>query len=78
MTSKQIRKVMEKYSPKPGYILDLTRNQFEELFEDMLDIEVFDTYEGPSVGKTFKSFLKEASDTDIQLILNALNEHRSK
>ena len=74
MTNKQIRQIKAKYETKPGYILDLSRKEFEILFEDALDIEVFEEYEGPSVGKTFTSFLKNASQDQINVIITELDK----
>jgi hypothetical protein len=66
---------MKEFSPKSdGYILNLSRKEFEIIFEDTLDIEVFEEFVGPSVGKTLNSFLRQADDTDIQLILDELRK----
>jgi len=74
LTSKQIRTIIKELSPKPGYILSYTRNQFTELFdelEDDIDImdEAFAIY-GDSVAKRFKAFLELGSDEDVQHILD--------
>ena len=40
MNNKDIRKLLAEFSHKPGYILNLSRRQFEELVEDTLDIDI--------------------------------------
>ena len=34
LTNKQIRELMNEFSPSPGFILNLTRTKFEDLVEE--------------------------------------------
>ena len=76
LTSKQVRILLKEFSTKPGYILNLTRAQFEELFDVLeTDIDILsDSYatHGDSVAKRFRAFLETASDEDVQIILSEL------
>ena len=76
MNRKQIRDTVAKYQTKPGYILDLTRIQFENIFWDVLDIDIMsDQYAdlGDSVGKRFTSFLTQSDNKSIYSILDVLD-----
>ena len=70
LTNKQIRELMEEFSPSPGYVLNLTRAQFEELVEDALDIDVSENPE--SNGRRLKALLKSCTDEQVDALLTAL------
>jgi len=76
LTSKQVRLTLKELSPKPGYIMSYTRNQFIELFDELeTDIDIMDSsfaIYGDSVAKRFKAFLELASDEDVQQILDTI------
>jgi len=72
MTNKQIRELLKELSPKPGYILDLTRAQFEELVEDVLDIDISEQPE--SNANRLKTLLKNLNDEQSALLINAIKE----
>ena len=70
MTNKAIRELFTEISPKPGYILDLTRVQFEELVEDVLDIDISEQPE--SNANRLKALLKKLSDEQSTLLITAI------
>lgn len=70
LTNKQIRDLMKEFSPSPGYILNLTRTQFEELVEDTIDIDISEQPE--SNGKRFKQLLKSCTDEQVTKLITAL------
>ena len=70
LTNKQIRELMNEFSPSPGFILNLTRTQFEELVEDTIDLDISET-EG-SNGKRLKSLLKTCTDEQANSLITAL------
>ena len=71
LTNKQIRELMNEFSPKSdGYVLKLTRAQFENLVEESTDIDISDTEE--SNGKRLKSLLKTCTDEQVSSLITAL------
>ena len=71
LTNKQIRELMNEFSPKSdGYVLKLTRAQFEDLVEESTDIDISDTEE--SNGKRLKSLLKTCTDEQVNSLITAL------
>ena len=71
LTSKQIKELMLEFSPKSdGYVLKLTRAQFENLVEESTDIDISDNEE--SNGKRLKSLLKTCTDEQVSALLTAL------
>lgn len=70
LTNKQIRLLMKELSPNPGYVLKLTRAQFEELVEDTIDIDISEQSE--SNGKRFKQLLKSCTDEQVIKLIDAL------
>lgn len=72
LSSKQRRELIKEFSPNPGYVLKLSRKQFEELVEDTLDVDISEV-EG-SNGKRFEQLLKSSSDDQITSLIAALRE----
>jgi len=70
LTNKQIRELMTEFSPSPGFVLKLTRAEFEELVEDATDIDISERPE--SNGKRLKFILKEAFDEQVNALITAL------
>jgi hypothetical protein len=71
MTKKEIRTILTEFQGKsPGYILNLSRRQFEELVEDTLDIEISEQTE--SNANRFKSLLTAHSADEVEDLLVAL------
>ena len=70
MTNKQIRVIMEELSPAPGYILNFTRVQLEELVEDVLDIDISEQPE--SNANRLKKLLKTLTDEQSALLITAI------
>ena len=70
MNNKDIRKLLAEFSTKPGYILNLSRRQFEELVEDTLDIDISEQTE--SNANRFKQLLTAHSADEVEDLLTAL------
>lgn len=70
LTNKQIRELINEFSPTPGYVLKLSRVQFEELVEDTIDVDISDMEE--SNGKRLKHLLKTISDEQVDQLIEAL------
>lgn len=70
MNNKDIRKLLAEFSHKPGYILNLSRRQFEELVEDTLDIDISEQTE--SNANRFKALLTAHSADEVEDLLTAL------
>lgn len=75
MNNKDIRKLLAEFSPKPGYILNLSRRQFEELVEDTLDIDISEQTE--SNANRFKQLLTAHSADEVEDLLTALRANLS-
>lgn len=71
MTKKEIRAILTEFQGKsPGYILNLSRRQFEELVEDTLDIDISEQTE--SNANRFKALLTAHSADEVEDLLVAL------
>ena len=71
LTSKQIKELMLEFSPKSdGYVLKLTRAQFENLVEEATDIDI--SYNVWSNGKRLKKLLIESSNEQVDKLITAL------
>ena len=70
MNNKDIRKLLAEFSFKPGYILNLSRRQFEELVEDTLGIDISEQTE--SNANRFKALLTAHSADEVEDLLTAL------
>ena len=71
MTKKEIRIILTEFQGKsPGYILNLSRRQFEELVEDTLDIDISEQTE--SNANRFKALLTAHSADEVEDLLVAL------
>ena len=71
MTKKEIRTILTEFQGKsPGYILNLSRKQFEELVEDTLDIDISEQTE--SNANRFKQLLTAHSADEVEDLLTAL------
>ena len=71
LTNKQIRELMLEFSPKSdGYVLKLSRTQFEDLVEEATDIDISETEE--SNGKRLKSLLRTCTDEQVNSLITAL------
>jgi len=79
---KEIRKLIKKISPSPGYITNpqtkrlFTRAEFEDIFDE-LDIPIMeDEYNqiGDSVAKRLSYFLQVGEPKDIETILKIVTK----
>ena len=61
---------MSEFSPSPGYVLKLSRKQFEELVEDTIDQDISEM-EG-SNGNRLKQLLKLGTDDQVNSLIAAL------
>ena len=76
MNNKEIRKLLTEFQGKsPGYILNLSRRQFEELVEDTLDIDISEQTE--SNANRFKALLTAHSADEVEDLLVALRANLS-
>ena len=60
---------MTEFSPSPGYVLNLTRAEFEDLIDD-LDINMQGMSE--SNGKRLKHLLQTCTDEQVEALVAAL------
>ena len=71
LTPKEIKELLLEFSPKSdGYVLKLTRAQFEELVEESTGKDISEDTE--SNGKRLKSLLKTCTDEEVQNLVSAL------
>lgn len=70
LTNKQTRELMSEFSPSPGFVLKLSRKQFEELVEDAIDQDISEM-EG-SNGNRLKQLLKLGTDDQVNSLIAAL------
>ena len=68
LTNKQIKSYMAEFSPSSGYVLNLTRAQFEDLVDD-LDIDMQST---ESNGNRLKHLLETCTDEQVESLVAAL------
>lgn len=71
LTSKQIKELMLEFSPKSdGYVLKLSRAQFEDLVEEATNIDISDNEE--SNGKRLKSLLRTSTNEQVDKLITTL------
>ena len=71
LTPKEIRELLLEFSPKSdGYVLKLTRAQFEELVEEATEVDISESTD--SNGKRLKSLLKICTNEQVSALLTAL------
>lgn len=73
MTNKQIRELFTELSPQPGYVLNLSRKQLEEIVEDVLDIDISEQPE--SNANRLKTLLKSLSDEQCNQLIATIKEY---
>ena len=61
---------MKEFSPNPGYVLKLSRAQFEELVEDAVDVDISENE--ASNGKRLKALLKSSTDEQVESLVEVL------
>ena len=71
LTPKEIKELLLEFSPKSdGYVLKLTRAQFEDLVEESTGKDISEDTE--SNGKRLKYLLKTCTDEEVQNLISAL------
>ena len=70
LTSKDKRNLIKEFSPSPGFVLKLSRKQFEELVDDTIDVDI--SPNGASNGARFKELLNNCTDEQITKLVTAL------
>lgn len=70
LTNKQIRQFLAEFSPEHGYILNLSRKEFNQLIEDTLDIDIWEDI--ASNAKRFEALLKSITDEQVDQLIIAL------
>ena len=71
LTPKEIKELLLEFSPKSdGYVLKLTRAQFEDLVEESTGKDISEDTE--SNGKRLKSLLKTCTDEQVNSLITAL------
>ncbi len=70
LTNKQIRELLVEFSPKPGYILNLSRAQFAEIVDDTTLLDIYNMPQ--SNADRFKFILNNCGETQIADLLVAL------
>ena len=70
LTSKEKRNLIKEFSPSPGFVLKLSRKQFEELVDDTIDVDI--SPNGASNGARFKELLDECTNEQITKLVTAL------
>lgn len=71
LTSKQIKAYLAEFCPQPGYVLNLTRAEFEDLVDD-LDIDMSQLT--GSNGKRLKHLLETCTDEQVESLVAALKK----
>ena len=61
---------MAEFSPNPGYVLNLTRAEFEDLVDSAIDVDIADMQE--SNAKRLKHLLQTCTDEQVNLLVEAL------
>ena len=69
LTSKEKRELIKEFSPIPGFVLKLSRKQFEDLVDDTIDIDV--SANGASNGARFKGLLETCSNEQVAKLVAA-------
>ena len=70
LTNKQIRELMSEFSSSPGFVLNLSRKQFEELVEDTIDLDI--SQQSESNGNRLKFLFKFCNDEQVDSLIAAL------
>ena len=70
LTPKDKRNLIKEFSPIPGFVLKLSRKQFEELVDDTIDMDI--SSNGASNGNRLKWLLDHCTDEQIANLLAAL------
>ena len=70
LTAKDKRNLIKEFSPIPGFVLKLSRKQFEELVDDTIDMDLANN--GASNGNRFKWLLDHCTDEQITALLASL------
>ena len=70
LTSKDKRNLIKEFSPSPGFVLKLSRKQFEELVDDTINIDL--STNGASNGARIKELIDNCTDEEITALLAAL------
>ena len=70
LTNKQVRELMNEFSSSPGFVLNLSRTQFEEFVEDTIDLDI--SQQSESNGNRLKSLLKSCTDEQVDSLIAAL------
>ena len=70
LTSKDKRNLIKEFSPVPGFVLKLTRMQFEIIVDDAINIDI--SKSGASNGARFKHLLETCTDDQITALVEAL------
>ena len=70
LTSKEKRELLIEFCPQPGYVLKLSRAQFEVLVDDATGIDI--SVDTTSNGSRLKGLLNSCTDEQITALLTAL------
>lgn len=70
LTSKHIRAYLAEFCPSTGYVLNLTRTSFEELVDEVIDVDI--SHMSESNGKRLKHLLQTCTDEQVKLLVEAL------
>lgn len=79
MTEREIRNFINKVSPSPGYILNLTKVELSDLIYDLTGMEL-EQYEqnGSSNAKRLATFLSKLDKSLVDKVTTALLERKDK
>ena len=69
-TPKEKREFLAEFCPQPGYVLKLSRVQFEELVDDSTGIDI--SADSSSNGARLKGLLNSCTDEQVTALLEAL------
>ena len=72
LTPKDKRELIKEFSPVPGFVLKLTRMQFEIIVDEATNIDI--SKSGSSNGARFKHLLDTCTDEQIANLLAALRD----
>ena len=70
LTPKEKRTLLTEFCPQPGYVLKLSRIQFEELVDDATGIDI--SADSSSNGARLKGLLNSCTDEQVNALLKAL------
>lgn len=77
---KALRALYKEFNLDSGYVLNLTKSQFEECF-DIVDIDIWDekySTKGTSKGKLLKEFIRLEEDDIVTLVLMEIRAYKVK